>query len=142
MSRALGLLAAITLSAAAATGCALHGAMHGSSGRAVRDRSVQVKEVERDTIVVTLRVPPLLAGQEAVLSMTVRDTRSGQAFADAAVSVAIRPLDASSAAHGHRVAGATEVRADASVEGGEHRVRDAFPAPGVYDLRAMVKTPE
>lgn len=122
-----------------AGGCALHGAMHGVSHHTGQAGAALVEEVERDSVLVTLRVPPLVAGQEAVLSASVRDTRSGRSISEAAVSVAIRPIQGSSGGHG--APSATGDRMDAAFEDGEYRVRYTFAAPGVWEVRAMVETP-
>jgi len=56
------------------------------------------------------------------------------------VNVAVRPIQASSGEHAtHDPPSATGDRVDAAFEDGEYRVRYTFPAPGVWEVRAIAK---
>ncbi len=122
----LGLMSSMLLM----SGCMLmHGGMgHGSNhGNQPAGKTV-IKEVQRDSISITLEVPALMTSKDSPLTVTVKDVATGKPVSDARVSFTIAPRDNQ----------AIEFDVPQSKEKGTYEMKHKFTHSGPHEIVAKV----
>jgi hypothetical protein len=135
---ALGILAPL-LSGCMAMG--MHGTMHhGSSHQDHRERQSHaplVEEMRAGQVSVVLEVPPLTAGEEAILSVKLSDSRHGTPLSGARVAFLIQQAG-HPGAPAHTAHEAFEYRTAEAGEKGTYQLKHVFAEAGVYEVTAQV----
>ncbi len=112
------------------SGCMLmHGGMgHGSNhGNQPAGKTV-IKEIQRDSISITLEVPALMTSKDSPLTVTVKDVATGKPVSDVQVSLTITSRENQTG----------EFNVPPSREKGTYEMKHKFAQSGLYEITAKV----
>ena len=103
-------------------------------------RTTVFKELQTQDVTVTLEVPPIVTGQEAMLAVKIRENQNGEPKTGANVTFTIQGLTELKERVSEQIQALPELQAEEVPQAGFYRLRHTFQKSGSYEVTAQVQT--